>query len=119
MKKSYEDVVDLAARLAADLPAEARPLLAVHIALAIDGLGLVTVEQLAGVFGCSERHELIDLFGRYWVAAANDSDECDELEDQLEAAGVFHLVPLVVEVGSRFAKAVAVIDEQPGSSAKH
>lgn len=119
MKRSYDDVVELAAKLAADLPEQARPMLAAYIAAATDGLGLVTVEQLADVFGCSERHELIALFGRYWIAVANDSEKCDEIEDQLEAAGVFHLVPLVLDTGSRFARALAVIDDQPSSKAKH
>lgn len=119
MKQSHDDVAELAAKLAAELPEQARPMLAAYIASATDGLGLVTVEQLSNVFGCSAQNELIALFENYWVAVANDSEECEEIEDQLDAAGVFRLVPLVLDMGSRFARALAVIDEQPSSKAKH
>lgn len=119
MKQQHDDVIDLAARLAADLPVEARSLFAVHIAKATHGLGLATVGQLVEALGCQCFPELVALFERYWVAVVEDSDECDEIEGRLEDAGVFHLVPLVVAAGNRFVQALAVIDEQPGSSVKH
>lgn len=119
MKSNHQDLLDLAVSIGSRLPEMARPLFAAHLAKSTDGLGLFSMNALAFAMGCESRLYLVPLFERYWELIQTDSYELDELEDEMEEAGVLNLISLVVDAGNTFAKALAANDQQPPTRAKH
>lgn len=119
MKSNHQDLLELAVSIGLRLPEKARPLFAAHLARSTAGLGLFSVNDLAIAMSCDSRLSAVPLFERYWDSIQTDSHELDELEDEMEEAGMLHLISLVVDAGNTFAKALAANDQQPPTRAKH